>query len=167
MVRVRHWAPAVCMVMMCLWARTAGAENDSAAAQKMEKVQSLLEGRGDAARSTPADAWRAQPEAELTGAGWHALKGLGLCLGVFLIGVYFYKRLGLKAAAGGRRRLRIVERMPLQGRVSLLLVELDGEETLLAVGSDHAALIKGPAGKRVGFEKSLDRACTKENELPA
>ena len=44
--------------------------------------------------------------------------------------------------AGGRSRLRVVERLPLEPRRSLYVVEVDGEPMLLGVADGSVRLIK-------------------------
>lgn len=66
--------------------------------------------------------------------------GLLICLGVFCCGIYLAKRRGLIKHTG-ERRVSILERIPLTARTSLVLLEKDGKEILLSVGSEQVSYL--------------------------
>lgn len=60
-----------------------------------------------------------------------------------MIGVYIWlKRRGGIMPGSGERRMRVVERLSLDTRRSILLVRVDDEEILVGVGNDTVTLIK-------------------------
>jgi len=88
----------------------------------------------------------AAPEA--VASGFSMIQGLGICIGVFLIGVAIYKKYtGATSLRGGRlsrgRRLRVVERLSVSSRTALIMAEVDGKPILFTVGPDKVSF--GPA----------------------
>ncbi|MCB0337285.1 MAG: FliO/MopB family protein, partial [Bdellovibrionales bacterium] len=67
-------------------------------------------------------------------------KGLVLCVGVLLIGLSIAKRMRPDRFTQ-ESRVRIRERVALTPKVSLLIVEIDGKEQLLTVGSDQVSVL--------------------------
>ena len=81
-------------------------------------------------------------------AGW---QGYGLLimetlliLGLIAVAAWAVVRFGRHrfGAAGGERRMRVVERLPLEPRRSLYLVEVDGAALLLGAADGSVRLIK-------------------------
>lgn len=69
------------------------------------------------------------------------VEGLLLC-GVLLSGfVYVMKRKGYVNAAPTSRQLRVIEKLQISGKSTLILVEREGKKLLLAVGSDRVSLV--------------------------
>lgn len=64
-------------------------------------------------------------------------QGLALCLAIFFIGLHIYKRWVKPQNGVGQRRIRLLERVALSGKSSLVLAEVDGRSVLLTVGSDR------------------------------
>lgn len=62
-------------------------------------------------------------------------KGLAICIGFFFIGLSVYKRLRPKAFLANNR-VRVIERISISPKTNLILVEVDGCEKLITVGSD-------------------------------
>jgi flagellar biogenesis protein FliO len=94
---------------------------------------------------------------DTTGSLFKMLGGLLFCLGIFGGGIHLLKRYGGQAHVGGKRRLKVIERVSLTTKTSLLLVTFDGKEMLVAAGPDRAQLIHSPAAADKEFEISLDR----------
>jgi flagellar biogenesis protein FliO len=62
------------------------------------------------------------------------VKGLGLCLGVLLIFFYFYKkRFPESVQSFSKRRLKILERLPVSAKSHVILLELDGKPLLCGI----------------------------------
>lgn len=84
------------------------------------------------------------PEADTMESGGAILRmveGLLFC-GIALSGlVYFLKKKGAMSAVPAARRMRVIERLQISGKSSLVLVEREGRKLLLAVGSDHVSLV--------------------------
>ena len=59
-----------------------------------------------------------------------------------MAGIYFWlKRRGGMPGAG-QRRMRIIERLSIDSRRSMLLINVDGEEMVVGVGNDGMSLLK-------------------------
>ena len=82
-----------------------------------------------------------QPEPEVS--PWPLAKGLALCLAVFCIIVYLLKRLNPHSVHSGKRRLAVLERLPLSPKSSLVLIQVDGRTRVLAVGSEQVQMLDG------------------------
>jgi flagellar protein FliO/FliZ len=67
---------------------------------------------------------------------------LGL-LGLFALGLRYVAARGLKlpGTAGGKRRLELVEALPLDARRRLVIVRCDGKEHLLLLGPNHDVIV--------------------------
>lgn len=58
---------------------------------------------------------------------------------------WFLKKLGIEGqhfAKGGKRRLKLVETMPVDHKTRLVLVRRDDREHLILIGADHAAVVE-------------------------
>lgn len=93
--------------------------------------------------------------------------GLFLCLGCFGGGLHMYKRFVVPRSKSDKRRLQIVERLPLSSKSSLLLVRLDGKEFMLSTGAEAARLISPPRSTEELFDESLITACDDVGEVNA
>lgn len=89
-----------------------------------------------------------------------AVKGLLLCLGVFLIGTWLVKGFGGKGVIAGSRKMRIIERLPVAARTALLLIEVEGRKVLVAVGPDRVSFDPAGRGAAEGFDQELSEVCT-------
>ena len=80
---------------------------------------------------------------------WRSATALVLVVGGLVAVNWFLKR-GLAARGGGARgrRLRIVERVPIDQRKNLLLVSLGSREFLLGVGPDRISMLAEIGGER-------------------
>ena len=85
--------------------------------------------------------WREPSQDQSTPGAFSMAKGLLLVLGVFFIGVYFFKRFNGVTATGQKRRMRVLERIPISSKAALVLVEVGGQEVLVSVGSDRVSVI--------------------------
>jgi len=72
---------------------------------------------------------------------FRALISLIVVLGMVFVAYYWMKRRGTVLGTSSRR-MRIVERLPIDGRRSILLLQVDGQEMVLAVGTDSIAPIQ-------------------------
>jgi flagellar biogenesis protein FliO len=98
------------------------------------------------------------------GAVGKALQGLGLCLGAFLVTVGLARRFRRPAAASAKS-VRVVERVPLSTKTTLVVVEFDGERILLTQGSEQIARLvrKGAPG---GARERQEQLCREEKLSP-
>ncbi len=69
-------------------------------------------------------------------------QGMGICIAVFLIGVHIYKKYILKTPLNYERSLKIVERLALNGKSQLCLVEVMNKKILVAVGPDKVSFFQ-------------------------
>lgn len=69
--------------------------------------------------------------------------GLAICLILILVGVAVLKRFNKYVGVSAERRLKIKERLPISNKTSLVLIELNGKEVLIAVGSDSVTELTG------------------------
>ena len=77
-----------------------------------------------------------------SGSVWRSIAALALVLGGLAAARFYLMRRGLAGIRPGRnRRLRIVDRLPIDQRKSILLVALDGREFLVAAGADRITLL--------------------------
>lgn len=82
--------------------------------------------------------------------GFTMLKGLSLCLGVFLIGISILRKIhdkggGLKGAA---RKVRIIEKTQVTTKTTLILAEYAGREILFTVGNEQVSFCPEKAPER-------------------
>ena len=70
---------------------------------------------------------------DLTSAGLKMAQALGFILGAFLIGAWAYKKYILKDIALPMSKIRILERVPVSTRGSVMLAEVDGKKILVGV----------------------------------
>ena len=133
-------------------------EVPEAAALRMQRINSIVSER-EAQRSEAREgvATTAAPVVE-GGSGLvvRMLEGLVLCAGLFFIGVGVYRRLGGERAMPRGRRMRVVERMMVAPKTSLVLANVDGREVLLAVG-EKVSLVNLGSGES-GVEE-MERLC--------
>jgi flagellar biogenesis protein FliO len=110
---------------------------------------------GTAAASTLAGSEQFDMESSLL----RMVGGLLFCLGLFAGGVQLYRRFCLGVSGGAtQRRLRIIERVPLTQKGSLLLVALDGREFVLATGPDATSLVFSQPRNPCFDEELLDNS---------
>jgi flagellar biogenesis protein FliO len=92
------------------------------------------------------------------GSLFRMMGGLLFCLGVFGGGVHLYRRFVAPVSQSGKRRMRVIERLPLTQKSTLVMVSCDGREILLTVGSETARVVQGqiPSSyNRELFEESI------------
>ena len=69
------------------------------------------------------------------------LKGLAICIALLLIVVWVLKKLKSPIVTGQGRSLRIIERLPVSAKSSILLIEVNKKRMLIGVGSDPVSLV--------------------------
>jgi flagellar biogenesis protein FliO len=92
---------------------------------------------------------------DMTGSMIRMLGGFLFCLGLFGAGIHVYKRYFMQSGGKIQRRLKIVERLPVSAKNSLLLIELDGREMLLATGPESPKMLFSRAKGEVSFDDTL------------
>jgi len=129
----------LCSTLSAEETATASPRGEISVESKLERTREILKGNHEEKDKAPAGE---KVEDDLGKTGFRLMKGLLLCLGVFAIGIYIAKRLGLKPAVAGGKKIRILDRAALTPRSSLVLVEAEGKSVLVAVGSEHVALLE-------------------------
>lgn len=69
------------------------------------------------------------------------LEALGLCVGFFLVGAHFLKRINGKHGIGSSKRMRILERLPVSPKTTMVLAQVDGKTILLSVGAERVTAV--------------------------
>lgn len=144
--------------------RPAAAMEDSVARLKDALKQEHAQQRGNAVSAALEGLRQAPVEEQSTGG--KMLKGLGLCVGVFLIGVALCQRLRARATAAGGGRMRVIERLPLSAKTSLILVECEGRTLLAAVGPERVTLHERAAQAVEQFELECGAEETEQDRVP-
>ena len=111
------------------------------AASEIETADQLPLAKRDLQSAVAALRQSPQPEPEIN--PWPMAKGLALCLGVFCVIVYLLKRLNPHAIHSGKRRMTLLERLPLTPKSALLMVQVDGRTRLIAIGSEQVHSLDG------------------------
>lgn len=82
--------------------------------------------------------------------------GLVFCLAVFGAGIHISRKYGFAQPRGTKRRLKVIEKMQLTQKSSLMLVSCDGRELLITVGPDQARVLQSQlSSPREYFEDSF------------
>ena len=82
--------------------------------------------------------------------------GLLFCLGVFGAGIHISRKYGFAQPRGTKRRMKVIEKMQLTQKSSLMLVACDGREMLLTVGPEQARILQSQmSSPREYFEESF------------
>lgn len=92
--------------------------------------------------AAPAADWRGTPD-QFSGrsAALRMFGGLFVCLGVFFVGVRFYRKVAGVAAIPSKRRIKIIERISLTQKGSIALISVDNQEFLVGMGSDAPRML--------------------------
>ena len=110
----------------------AAGENE---ADRMGHIKTLIAERGQAERAAQAGTEQfARTQSETVSGGMRAVQALMLCTAVFLIGVFLYRKATGAKPMARSRRMRVLERLTLAPKTSLVIAEVNGREVLLAVG---------------------------------
>ncbi len=91
-------------------------------------------------QSGPASG-KGKPEEKSSAAGFNIWRSIGAM--IFVLGAllaihgFLRKRMGSSANAAGQRRIKILEKLPIDARRSFFLVEVNGKEILVGVGPER------------------------------
>jgi flagellar protein FliO/FliZ len=72
---------------------------------------------------------------------WRALSSLALILGMMLAVYYWLRRRGGVPGAS-TRRMKVIERMPIDARRSLMLVRVDDRDVLIGLSHEQITLLQ-------------------------
>lgn len=137
---------------------------------KIERMKQAVSERAHEkeARTQQIENWKSETDSAVATAGVRMLQGLGLCVGLLLVGLHFVKKYGAKNSLGvSGRRMKVLERITVGAKSSLVLVELDGRQILVAVGSDNVSQVQIPAqhAEEPEYHDSLEVLC--RNDIKA
>ena len=103
---------------------------------RLERINNLVNQREELAKSkreSPLDLDEGRVP-ESSSMGLRVLEALALCVGVLFAGLGLYRKFtGDRPVAKGRR-MRVVERVMVAPKTSLVLARVDGKEIVLAIG---------------------------------
>ncbi len=85
-------------------------------------------------------------ESPLSSNAVRMIAGLALCVGVFLIGAWLVRRTSGKVKPMNTRSMRVVERMPVTSKTSLMLIEVEGRRVMIAAGPDKVSFFAPESG---------------------
>lgn len=135
------------------------------AEQKLARTKKLFADKDHAteAGKAAAAAWKSEADTStLAGTGFKMLQGLALCVGVLLVGMHFFKKFNPQnnPRAPGRN-MRIIEKMSIAPKTSLILAHVDGRKVLFAVGNDRVSFFPQQTQEELPahFDNSLDLLC--------
>ncbi len=111
----------------------------------------------DQAKTVTTPAIQLAPDSGTIHTAVKFMEGLGLALGVFLIGIHFYKR-RQNITVQSMRRLKLIERLAVGPKASLLLVEVDGGKVLVGSSADGITFHQIEAPKFSVFDE-VDEVC--------
>ena len=123
---------------------TAEAEKD-AATLKGQAVKALLPAIKDIKKNQNntglSEAAADSNSVSTAGMIFKMVQALGICIGVFLIGVHIFKRYKRTPQKSISRHIRIIERSALTAKTDLVLAQVEGQKVLLSVGSDRVSAL--------------------------
>lgn len=99
---------------------------------------------------------------------WNALKGLGLCLSLFFLGLYFFKRFRAPDRAVSTERIRVIERRMISQRTAVSLLEVDGRTILVSSGSESVSIteLKGASKHELPEQRKGKKMVAAANSAP-
>ena len=91
-------------------------------------------------------------------------QGLGLSVGAFLIGIALYRKYkGVGASEHSGRKLKVLERIPINSKTALCLVKCADREFLVSVGPDKVQMQE--LLDNGGSELSYEEPCATDYQL--
>ncbi len=151
------------VLLAAVWQPAAAAAENARSEEMHESLArikgSLKQGQG----SAPAvSALALSSEGPVETSGVKMVKGLAFCVGVFMIGIAVTQRMRSRAPRACGSGMRIIERLPLTQKTALLLIEHDGKQIMLAVGSEHVTFQPSAPSAQEG---ALELVCQEEQEM--
>ena len=103
-------------------------------ADRVGHIKNLIAERGQADKNAQAEKEQfAKQQSEATSNGLRVVQALMLCTATFLIGIFVYRKITGAKPMARSRRMRVLERMSLAPKTSLVIAEGNGRELLFAV----------------------------------
>jgi flagellar biogenesis protein FliO len=140
---------SILFVLLLAFSTAVCAEEGSVTDPAIEKLRRMKANAVSAELSTvqPSEE-HANTEAESSGFVGKAFQGLSLCLGVFLVLVYFMKRGQPGRGSEKKQRLTIREQLSIAPKASVTLLSVDGREVLVGVTESSVTVLKEFPEKR-------------------
>lgn len=113
--------------------------NDGIMSEKLIRTKELLQEAKDRGNGSVASTEAEQPSESLLS---RMLQGLMLCLGVFFIGTAVAKRFRKSPGGIGEKQMKILERLPLTAKSSLIYIEVNGCRYLVSCGSEQVSMVQ-------------------------
>ncbi len=88
-----------------------------------------------------ADKTSGLPPVDLTASLFSMFKGLAICILLLFALIWVLKKIKSPIVSGQGKKLKIIERLPVSARSSLLLVEVNKKQILVGVGPDNVNLV--------------------------
>ena len=83
-------------------------------------------------------------------------KGIAICVAILFLILYLIKKLpGANISNQNKKRIKIVERVFINSKSSILLIDFDGEDILCGVTPENITFFKKES-KKISFEESMD-----------
>lgn len=123
--------------------------------ERTQRLKDLVEERAavSASESPESKALRAEPPSSGI-SGIRVVEGMLLTLGVFFLGVWGYQKMnGHSMPKLSSRRMKVIERISVGSKTSLVLAEIDGRSVLLSVGGERVAFFSDSAWLEGAWEK--------------
>ena len=121
-------------------------------------------------RAQNSEVWRTETEGSVAGAGIRMIQALALCVGVLLIGLHLFKKYNKnQGRLAGGRRMRVIERLPISAKTSVIMLEVEGRSIIVSVGPEHVSQIGAESGNAVTDEYSdpMEVLCREEFKATA
>ncbi|NLF25101.1 MAG: hypothetical protein GX589_05515 [Deltaproteobacteria bacterium] len=165
---MKYWAFSLsCAAALTVFVPPAYAEDSflSPQARQMEKsIVRLKQGlKPEQAGSETMAVEQSREDPNLPAAGLTLVRGLGLCVGLFLIGAALVRRVRGGGGASRSERLRIIERALLAPKTWLVLAEVDGRQVLAAV-SPEGVVFAPERSRPEGVERLTRQVKLKHDE---
>jgi flagellar biogenesis protein FliO len=108
--------------------------------QKLERARRLVSEREDS-KSREEHSNVSADSGPQTPSVLRMLEALGICVGFFLVGAHFLKRINGKHGSGSSKRMRVLERLPVSPKTTMVLAQVDGKTILFSVGAERVTAV--------------------------
>jgi flagellar biogenesis protein FliO len=119
--------------------------SDTKISESVAKLKNSLRseqlGKTNAVKDSISNWSESEDKAESSSVVLTMFKGLALCLAFLFIGLGVYKKYKPAQFTSTATKLKITSRTALTSKTQLMLVEVSGQEILVAVGSEQVAIL--------------------------
>ncbi len=96
------------------------------------------------------------PEDNLGNSALRLVQGLGICLGALGILIFTLRKKIKGNFQFSSKRMRVLERMPLTSKTTLLLVQMDSKTIMLAVGGEKVSFADNEGTFNIGEASAVE-----------